>query len=100
MQSIPLSVAAMVSTRDLINSTIAAQNMKTEIFRGENDRHVLQSSNDAETAFVEILSQLSNDLIASLKRCHRELEDVVPFGTVSCKEWVISLPIKRHGDSK
>lgn len=103
VQSVPLSVGAMMSTRDLINSVIATQNMKIEKTRGEgssSDRNVLLSATDAEVVFADILSELSNSLISSLKRCHRELEDVIPYGNMSCKEWVISLPISRRSQGK
>lgn len=94
-QSLPLSVSAMVSTRDLIRNTISMQNAKNDKLKQDHVSDTLHSAEDARAAFAHILSNLSNELLSSLKRCHRELEDVVPFGHSSCKEWVLSLQISR-----
>lgn len=97
VQTMPLSASSVIEIRDLIKNCVRSRNSEKEQLEDQViiDSNVVLSNDDGKTVFLDVLNKLVFGLRNALNRCHRELEDNVPYSNVSCKEWLLSLDVPK-----
>jgi len=82
--SVPASVTAIIKVEDTVNKVFG------DMYPGG-----LVESQDGFLSLLESLSATLDDLLmASIRNAYDELDDVVTYGTHTCKEWVSKTKLK------
>jgi hypothetical protein len=87
-QTLPLSVSAVVSVVDMIDNSVGTLLPLSSNGLSTND---LNSNEQAKIVLTSLLHGIFKALSASLRSCQTDLDDIVPFGNVPCKDWLLSL---------